>query len=85
VELDAGLFLHIADDAKEVAGLRIAARSEHADEALRLGAGRLAQFLEADRRFDVVAQDRLAGVDIAGEQCRCLRQASPKVGSLATF
>ena len=30
-------------------------------------AGRLAELLEADRRLDVVAQDRLAGVDIAGE------------------
>ena len=67
MELDAGLFLQVADDAEEVAGQRIAARAEHADEALRLRAGRLAQLLEADRRLDVVAQDRLAGVDIADE------------------
>jgi hypothetical protein len=65
VELDAGLFLQVADDAEEVAGLRIAARAEHANEALRLRAGRLAKLLEADRRLDVVAQDGLAGVDIA--------------------
>jgi hypothetical protein len=44
VKLDASLFLQVADDAEEVAGLRIAARAEHADEALRLGAGRLASF-----------------------------------------
>jgi hypothetical protein len=67
VKLDASLFLQVADDAEKVAGLRIAARSEHADEALRLRAGRLAKLLEADGRLDVVAQGRLAGVDIAGE------------------
>jgi hypothetical protein len=66
-QLDAGLFLQVADDAEQVAGLRIAARAEHADEALRLGAGRLAQLLETDRRLDVVAQDRLADVAIAGK------------------
>jgi hypothetical protein len=54
-------------EAEEVAGLRIATRAEHANEALRLRAGRLAQFLEDNRRLDIVAQDRLAGVDIAGE------------------
>jgi hypothetical protein len=46
VELDAGLLLQVADDVEEVAGLRFAARAEHADEALRLRAGRLAQLLE---------------------------------------
>ena len=40
MELDAGLFLQVADDAEEVAGLRIAARAEHANEAFRLRAGR---------------------------------------------
>jgi hypothetical protein len=44
VEFDAGLLLQVADDAEEVAGLRIPARSEHADEALRLRAGRLVSF-----------------------------------------
>jgi hypothetical protein len=67
VKLDASLFLQVADDSEEVAGLRIAARSEHADEALRLRAGRLAKLLEADGHLDVVAQDRIAGVDIASE------------------
>jgi hypothetical protein len=55
VELDAGLFLLVADDAEEVAGLRIAARTEHANEALRLRAGRLAKLLETDGRLDVFA------------------------------
>ena len=64
MELDAGLFLQVANDAEEIAGLWIAARAEHPDEALRLRAGRLAKLLEADGRLDVVAQDRLAGVDI---------------------
>jgi hypothetical protein len=67
VELETGPLLQVADDAEEVTRLRIAARAEHADEALRLRAGRLTKLLEADRRLDVVAQDRLAGVDIAGE------------------
>jgi hypothetical protein len=31
-----------------------------------LRAGRLSQFLEVDRRFDLVAQDCLARIDIAG-------------------
>ncbi|MGB8899699.1 MAG: hypothetical protein WCC90_10950 [Methylocella sp.] len=57
--------LRVADNADE--GLRIAAGAEHANEALLLGAGRLAKLLEADRHLDVVAQDRLAGAEIAGE------------------
>ena len=65
MQLQAGLFLKVAEHAEEVLRLRIAARPEHEDEALRLRAGRLAQPLEADRRLDVVAQDRLAGIDIA--------------------
>jgi hypothetical protein len=56
VELETGPLLQVADDAEEVAGLRIAARAEHADEALRLRAGRLAKLLEADGRFDVIAR-----------------------------
>jgi hypothetical protein len=64
MELDAGLFLQVADDAEEIASLWIAARAEHANEALRLRAGRLAKLLEADRRLDLVAQDRLAGASM---------------------
>jgi hypothetical protein len=57
----------VPEHAEQVLGLRIAARPEHADEALGLRPGRLAQLLEADRRLDVVAQDRLARVDVAGQ------------------
>ena len=67
MQLDPGLLLQIADDAEEVARLRIAARAEHADQALGGRVGRLAELFEADGRLDVVAQDRLAGVDVAGQ------------------
>jgi hypothetical protein len=39
MELDACLLLQVADDAEEVAGLRIAPRTEHADQAFRLSIG----------------------------------------------
>jgi hypothetical protein len=53
--------LQIADDTKQVLCLRVAARPEHADEALgrRIGIG--PKLFEADRRLDVIAQDRFAG------------------------
>src|SRR5262245_22015490 len=60
-------FLKIAEDAKQIPRLRIATRSEHADQALGLGARGLAELLEADGGLDVVAQDRLAGVHVAGK------------------
>ena len=53
--------------AEEVLGLRVAARTKHPDEALRLCNGGFAELFEADRRLDVVAQDGLAGIDIAGQ------------------
>jgi len=53
--------------AEEVARLRIAARAEHADQAFGGRVGRLAELFEADRRLDGVAQDRLAGLDVAGQ------------------
>src|SRR5882757_7941098 len=59
--------LQIADDAEQIARLRVAARPEHADQALRRGAQRAAQLLEALGCLDVVTQDGLAGVDIARE------------------
>src|SRR5208283_4221605 len=67
MQLDPRLLLQIADDAEEVAGLRIAAGAEHADQAFGGGVRRLTKLFEADRRLDVVAQDRLAGLDIAGQ------------------
>ncbi len=47
MQLDAGLLLQIADDAEQVAGLRIAARAEHADQAFGRRGGRLAELFEA--------------------------------------
>jgi hypothetical protein len=44
----AGLALQIADDADQVALLRIAALPEHADEAFGLPAGCITQLFEAD-------------------------------------
>src|SRR6516164_7649431 len=67
MQLQAGLLLQVAEHAEEVARLRVAARPEHADQALGRCRGRRAQLLEADRGLDVVAQDSLAGVDIAGQ------------------
>ena len=39
MQLDACAFLQIADHVEEIACLRIAARTEHADQAFGLGAG----------------------------------------------
>jgi hypothetical protein len=60
MQLQSGTLLQIADHVEEIPGLRIAARSEHADQAFRLRARGLAELLKSDRRLDVVAQDRLA-------------------------
>ena len=46
MELDAGLFLQVADDAEEVAGLRIAARAEHVDEASMRGSAARAEHVD---------------------------------------
>ena len=86
MQFEAGLLLQVADDAEEIACLRIAARAEHADKAFRRRAGRRAELLKTDRRFDVVAQDRLAGIDIAGSMVSMPSRssASAKAGSRAT-
>jgi hypothetical protein len=39
MQLDACAFLQMADHVEEIARLRIAARTEHADQAFGLGAG----------------------------------------------
>src|SRR5580704_18190658 len=59
--------LEVADHTKQIPGLRITARAKHADETLCRYSRRPAELLETRRRFDVVAQDRLAGIDIAAE------------------
>ncbi len=68
VKPDARLLLQSADDAEEVARLRVAARAEHADQAFGGRAGGLRELLEADGGLDVIAQDGFAGVDVAGQQ-----------------
>src|SRR5882757_10050730 len=67
MQAEARALLQVADHAEEVPGLRIAARSEHADQALGRRAGRFAELFETDGRLDVIAQDRLAGLDIAAQ------------------
>src|SRR5947207_13464530 len=56
--------LQIADDAEQIARLRVAARPEHADQALGRGAQFAAELLEAVSRLDVVPQDGLARPDV---------------------
>jgi hypothetical protein len=73
VQLDAGLFLQVADDAEKIPRLRITTRTKHAHQALRLRASRFAKFLEADCCLDVVARDRLAVSIRQQASCRCLR------------
>jgi hypothetical protein len=85
MELDAGLFLQVPDDAEEVAGLRIAARTEHANEALRLRAGRLAQLLEPDGRLDVVGSTSiLAGKALRGASFNSLDELKAHIDAFTT-
>src|SRR6478609_337600 len=67
MQADAGTLLQVANHAEKIPGLGIATRSEHADQALGRCAGGFAELLEADGCLDVVAQNRLAGVDIAAQ------------------
>src|SRR5882672_10538461 len=69
VQAEARALLQVTDHAEEVLGLRIAARSEHADQALGRRAGRFAKLFKADGRLDVVAQDRLASINITAQHC----------------
>ncbi len=56
------------DDLEEIARLRIAAWAEHAHQAFRRAVRPTTQFLEADRRVDVIAKERLPGIEISGEK-----------------
>jgi hypothetical protein len=67
MQFNAGLLLKIPNDVEEIARLRIAARAEHSDQTLRLSAGRPAEFLKAYGSLDVVPQDGLAGINVAGQ------------------
>src|SRR5260370_17555490 len=67
VQAEARALLQVTDHAEEVLGLRIAAWSEHADQALGRRAGRFAKLFKADGRLDVVPQDRLASINITAQ------------------
>ena len=68
VQFDTGLLLQVSDHIEEIACLRIAAWPEHPNETFWLGAGRTPEFLEAHRRFDVIAEDRLPGLNVPREK-----------------
>ena len=61
-------FLEASDDLEEVARLRIAVRTEHAHQALGRLRGQPTEFPKTDGRVDIVAQNRLSDVDLAGEK-----------------
>ena len=48
--------------------MRIAARTKHPHQALGRSLGGFAELFESNRRFDVIAQHGLTGIDIASEQ-----------------
>jgi hypothetical protein len=75
-EAEAFSLLKVSQDFEEVAGLRVAARAEHAHQALRRLVDGGGKFVEALRGVDLVAQHRLAGVDVAGEERGDLGQES---------
>jgi hypothetical protein len=58
----------MSDHIKQVARLWVAPRPQHPHEALGRPAGLLAQRLKANRGIDVIAQDRLAGLRVAGQK-----------------
>jgi hypothetical protein len=55
--MEPALLLQVTEHGEQVAGLGIAARPEHAHQALGRPAGSAAQLLETDRRVDMIAQD----------------------------
>ena len=61
-------FLEMANDRKQVPGLGITVGTEHTHQAFGRLCGQPAQLLKADGGVDVIAQYRLAGVHVAGEQ-----------------
>ena len=62
------VLLNAADDVKQVAGLGIAIRPEHAHEAFGRLVGEGTQFFEPNGRVDVVPEYDLACVDVSGKQ-----------------
>ena len=68
LEVQTFAFLKAADDLEEFARLRIAVRTKHAHQALGLLGGRSPEFLKPNGRVDIVAQHRLADVDLASNE-----------------
>ena len=66
-KLDALVLLNAADDVKQVAGLGIAIRPEHAHEAFGRLVGEGTQFFEADGRVDVVPEYDLVCIKVSSE------------------
>ena len=60
--------LQVADDFEEVARLWVALRAEHTHQALRRPTRQATQLLESDGGIDVVAQYRLARVEVSDQQ-----------------
>jgi len=60
--------LELADHLEQVARLRVPPRTEHAHEALGRSPRETAELLKADRGVDVVAEDGLPGIEIAGKE-----------------
>ena len=60
--------LQMADHLKEITRLRVPARTQHSHQALRRPLCASAQFLESDRRVDVVAQYRFSRVEVSSQE-----------------
>jgi hypothetical protein len=83
-QVNALLLLQVLDHRKQVARLGITFWPKHTHETLARSAEDLREFLVRDRRIDIVAQHRLTGIDITGEQAFApfLQQALRNAGSL---
>lgn len=75
------------DHREQVARLGVPSRPEHTDETLARFAKDPGQLLKPDGRVDVVAQHRLAGIDIIGQQAfdPFLQQSLAKFGSKVLY
>ena len=65
-QMYAFLLLQVTDHCKQIARLGVPFRPEHAHETLARLFENPGQFLEPDRRVDIVTQHRLAGIDVTG-------------------
>jgi hypothetical protein len=67
VKLDTGVFLKVAENLKQVVGVRVALWPKHADQAFRRSTDTLVERRKTNRRLDLVAKDGLAGFHVTGE------------------